>query len=103
MEERTSESRKKKGRREVKKNTCDVLKYLINRVHFFFNDGWGDDVIDVGHSLQHALAVPLALVLVTELKGFMDTYEQKVLLYSFMDMLNIILLHYSVTDTYKHN
>ena len=49
--------------------------YLINGVHFLVNDGWCDDVVDICHSLQHALTVPLGLVLVTELKGFMDTYE----------------------------
>ena len=57
--------------RGVKKKVLQRA-YLFHRVEVLLDQGWGDDVIDVGDGLGHTLAMPVSLDLVAKLQGLID-------------------------------
>ena len=74
---------------------------LVHGVNVGSLEGGGDHVVHVVHGLCHALAVPLGLVLVAELKSLIDTYGNCTV--DFFAYFLIIITNFFFCISSKHN
>ena len=49
--------------------------FLVGRIHISFNQCWSNDIVNIIDSFGYTFAMPLVLILVSEFKSFINTWN----------------------------